>query len=102
MPLREYKFDRNILVVVKRTPKWKRTLIRGIEKAVIEGFEESTLWDVSGPNVARVGVETLVVIARMDLAGQSSSKVMAKKIVHLKQLATQAQNELAKNIKKRN
>ena len=51
-PLSEYKFDRSQLAVVKRNPKRKEALIGGIEKAVIEGFEESTLWDMSGPNVA--------------------------------------------------
>ena len=52
MPLSEYKFDHSRLVVVKRTPKRKKALIEVIEKVVMEGFEESTLWDVSGPYVA--------------------------------------------------
>lgn len=46
MPLSEYKFDRSRLVVVKRTPKHKRGLIRGVDKALVEGYEESTLWDI--------------------------------------------------------
>ena len=80
MPLSEYNFDRSKLVVVKRTLKRKRSLIRGIEKVVIEGFEESMLWDVLGPNVAHVSIETSVVIVGTALTGQSSSEVMAKEI----------------------
>ena len=69
MPLSEYKFDRSRLAVVRRTPKRRKTLVKGVEKVVLEGFEESTLWDISGPKVARVGVETSAVIAGMALAG---------------------------------
>ena len=51
---------------------------------MLEGFEESTLWDVSGPYVARVGMKTSVIIARMTLMGQSSSEAMTKEIARLK------------------
>lgn len=84
MHLSKYKFDRSQLVVVKITPKQKKALVKGIEKGVIERFEEITLWDVSGPNVARVGVENLVVITGMALTGQSSLEAMAKEIACLK------------------
>ena len=78
MPLSEYKFDRNRLAMVKRTLKQKRALIGGIEKVVIEGFEESMLWDVSGLDMSQVGVETSVVIVKMALVRQSSLEAMAK------------------------
>ena len=84
MPLSEYKFERSQLAMVKRTLKWKKGLVGGIEKDVTEGFEKSTPWDVSGPDVARVGVKTSAVIAGMALAGQSSSKAMAKEFALLK------------------
>ena len=74
MPLSEYKFDGSHLEVVKRTPKCRKTLIGGVEKVVLEGFEESTLWDISSPYVAQVGVETSVVIAGTALIGKSSTK----------------------------
>ena len=99
IPLSEYKFDRSRLVVVKRTPKCKRTLIGGTEKALIEGYEESTLWDISGPDVAHVGVETSFVITGMALIGQLSSEAMEKEILCLKQLVVQTQNELTDSIK---
>ena len=56
------------------------------------------LWDVSGPYVAQVGVETSIVIIGMALIGQSSMEAMAKEISQLKQSNTQAQNELAENM----
>ena len=84
IPLSEYKFDQIHLAIVKRTPKSRKALFGGIEKPIIEGFEESTLWDISGPDVARVAVETSTVIARMELDGQSSTKAMAKEIARLK------------------
>ena len=62
---------------------------------MVEGFEESTLWDTSGPYVTRVGIETSTIIARMVLVGQSSTEAMAKEIVVLKQSAAQSQAELA-------
>lgn len=99
IPLSEYKFDRIKLEVVKNTPKWKRTLVGGSEKALIEGYKESTLWDISGPDVSHVGVETFVVITGMALIGKSSSEAMAKEIIWLKQLVVQSQNELTNNIK---
>ena len=99
IPLSEYKFFCRRLVVVKRTAKHKRNLIGGIEKDVIECFEESKLWDVLGPYMARVGEETLVVIAEMALGGQSSSEAMAKENALLKESSTQDQNELSKNMK---
>ena len=43
IPLSEYKFDQSRLAVVKRTPKCRKTLVGGVEKDVMEGFEESTL-----------------------------------------------------------
>lgn len=69
MPLSKYKFDRSHLAVVKRTLKHKKTLFRGVEKVVMEGFEESTLWDIFGPDVAWVGLETSTVIVGMALGG---------------------------------
>lgn len=85
MPLSEYKLNRSHLPVVNRTLKCRKALVGGIEKFVMEGFEESTLWDISGPDVAQVGVETSTMIARMALAGQLSTKVMVKEIDHPKQ-----------------
>lgn len=84
MSLSEYKFDSSRLMVVKRTPKRKKALVGGIEKSMLEGVEEITLWDVSGSYVARVGMETLAVIAGMVLVGQLSPEVMEKEIAHLK------------------
>lgn len=69
MSLSEYKFDHTQLVMVKITPKRKKALVRWIEKVVLEVFEEITLWDVSGPDVAQVGVENLAVITGMALTG---------------------------------
>ena len=51
MPLNEYKFDWSRLVVVKQTPKRPKILVGSIEKPTVEGFEESTLWDIAGPEV---------------------------------------------------
>ena len=99
IPLSEYKFDHSKLVVVKRPPKHKRTLVGGVEKALIEGYKKSTLWDISGPDVARVGVETSTMIDGMALIGQSSLEAMEKQILNLKQLVVQTQNELTNSIK---
>lgn len=71
MPLSKYKFDRSRLVVIKRNPKHRKTLVGGVEKVVMDGFEESTLWDIFVLDVARVGVETSIVIARIALTGKS-------------------------------
>jgi hypothetical protein len=78
IPLSEYKFDRSKFFVIKRTPKQKRTLVGDAERALIEGYEESTLWDISGQDIARIGVESSVVIEGMAMAGQSSPEAMAK------------------------
>ena len=99
MPLSEYKFDRSRLVVVKRTSKCSKSLIEGVEKFVVEGFEESTLWDISGPDIARVGVEALAMIAGMALARQSSIEEMIKEIDCLKQFASWLQAELVEHTK---
>ena len=85
--------------MVKRTLKRQNILVGSLEKPTMEGFEESTLWDISGPDVTRVGVETLAVIAGMVLAGQTSTKDMAKEITRLKQSATQFQSKLAESVK---
>lgn len=71
----------------------------GLEKPVTEGFEESTIWNISGPDVARVSVETSAVIARMALVGQTSTEAMAKEITRLIQSTVQFQAELAKTVK---
>lgn len=42
---------------------------------MLEGFEESTLWDVLGPDVAQVGMETLTVIAGMHFSVVSPTKM---------------------------
>ena len=78
MSLSEYKFGRSHLVVVKRTLKYQNVLVGSLEKPIVEGFEESTLWDISGPDVSQVGVNTSVVIAGMALAIQTSTKAMEK------------------------
>ena len=78
IPFSEYKFDHSKFMVVKRTPKRKTTLVGGVEKALIKGYEESTLWDILGPDVARFGEETSAVIDGMALIGQSSSEAMEK------------------------
>ena len=69
IPLSEYKFDQTKFVAAKRTPKHKRSLIGGVEKALIEGYEKRTLWDISSLDVARIWVDNFVVIANMALAG---------------------------------
>ena len=71
----------------------------GLEKLVTEGFEESTIWNIAGQDVARVSVETSAVIARMALAGQTSTKAMTKEIAWLKQSTTQFQVELDETVK---
>ena len=78
IPLSKYKFDHSKLAIIKWIAKQKRTLVGGAKKALIEGYKESTLWDISGPDVAHVGVENSVVIAGMALVGQSSSEAMEK------------------------
>ena len=99
MPLSEYKFDRSHLALVKRTLKRWRILVGSLEKPTVKGFEESTLWDISGLDVTRVGVETSAVIAGMALAYQTSTEAMAKEITWLKQSATHFQAELVENVK---
>lgn len=86
--------------MVKKNPKCKRTLIGGVEKELIEGYEESTLWDISYPYVSHVGVETSIMIDGMDLIGQSSSEAMQKEILHLKQMVTQTKSEPTESIKR--
>ena len=66
---------------------------------MIEGYEDSTLWDISSPDVACVGVETSTMIAGMALIGQSSSETMAKEILLFKQLVAQTQNKQTDSIK---
>ena len=73
---------------MRRTPKCRKNLVRGVEKDVMEGLEESTLWDIYGPDVARVCVETSIVIAGTELARKSSTEVMVKEIACLKQSTT--------------
>ena len=99
MSLSEYKLDQSRLAVVKRTPKCRNALVDRIEKPVMEGFEESMLWDIYGPDVAQVGVETSVVIVGITLIGQSSTKAMAKEIARLKQSTTRVQAELTEHEK---
>ena len=63
--------------------------MRGLEKPVTEGFEESTIWNIAGQDVARVGVKTLTIIVGMALAIQTFTEAMAKEIAQLKQSAAQ-------------
>ena len=65
----------------------------------MEGYEESTLWDISSLDVSQVGVKTLAMIARMPLADQTSMKAMVKEITRLKRSATQFQAELGESVK---
>jgi hypothetical protein len=85
MWLSEYKSDRSHLVVVQQTPKCKKVMVGAIQKSAMEGFEETMLWDIFGLDVARVGVETLVIITGMEIVEQLSTKVMAKEIARLKE-----------------
>ena len=78
MSLSEYKFDQSHLAMVKRTPKCRKDLVGSLEKLTVEGFEEITLWDISCLDVARVGVETLVVIVGMAFSVQTSTEAMEK------------------------
>ena len=71
----------------------------GLKKFVTKGFEESTIWNISGLDVARVGVETSVVIVRMALVSQTSIESMAKEITQLKQSAVQFQAKLVESVK---
>ena len=66
IPLSKYKLDCNKLVLVKRTPKCKRALMGGAKKALIEGYEERTLWDILGPSMAHVGVETCWMVLKKE------------------------------------
>lgn len=70
-----------------------------LEKPVTKGFEEGTIWNISGPDLAWVSVETLVVITGMALADQTSTEAMAKEITRLKQSAIQFQDELEETVK---
>lgn len=99
IPLNEYKFDQSHLVMVKRTPKCWKILLGGLEKPITEGFEESTIWNIVGQDVTRVGVQTSVVIAGMALTGQTSTEAMEKEIARIKQFAAQVQAELAEKVK---
>jgi hypothetical protein len=63
--------------------------VGGLEKPIIEGFEESPIWNIVGQDVSRVGVVTSVVIVGMALAVQTSTDAMAKEIARLKQSAAQ-------------
>lgn len=83
IPLSEYKFDHNRLAMLKRTPKRKRALIRGIEKVVIEGFGESTLWYVLYPEVARISIETSLVIVGWPLQDSHPQRLWPKKLPDL-------------------
>ena len=80
MLLSEYTFDRSRLEVVKWTLKCQKILLGSIEKLIVEGFEESMLWDMSGSDVTRIGIQTLTVIVGMALAGQTSTESMEKEI----------------------
>lgn len=91
MPLNKYKFDWSRFAVVKQTPKCRNILLGSIEKPTVEGFEERILWDISGLDVARVGIETSVVIVGMALADQTSTEAMEKDISRLKQSTAQFQ-----------
>ena len=63
---------------MKWTLKHRKVLVGSLEKPTVEGFEESTLWDISGPDVTRVGVKTSAVIFGMALASQISTEGMEK------------------------
>lgn len=86
VPLSEYKFDKRRLVVVKRIPKRKKTFVEGKERVSIEGYDEHTLWDISGHDIAWVGIETLVVIIGMAMKGKSYCEAMSKDITILNHL----------------
>jgi hypothetical protein len=99
VPLSEYKFDRSHLAVVKRTPKRQKVLVGGLEKPVTKGSEESTIWNIAGQDITRVGVETSIIIVKMAFAIQTSTEAMAKEITQLKHSTTQFQAELAETVK---
>ena len=99
VPLSKYKFNRSHLDVVKWTPKHRKVLMGGLQKPVTEGFEESTIWNISGPSVSRVSVETSTIIIGMALTDQTSTEAMAKEITRLKQSAIQFQAELVETMK---
>lgn len=99
VPLSEYKFNKIRQAIVKQTPKHWKVLVGGLEKPITEGFEESTIWNISGPYVSRVDVETLAVIVRMAPTGQTSIEAMAKDITWLKQFTSQFQAELVETVK---
>lgn len=69
---------------------------------MVKGYDEISLWDISGLDMSRVGVETSAIIAGMALIGQLSSEAMEKEIVRLKKIVTQTQNELTENVKRAN
>ena len=89
IPLNEYKFDHNKLVVNKWNPKREKTLVGGVERELIEEYEERTLWDIWRQDIYQVGVETLAMIEGMAMVGQLSSEAMVKEIIRLKQLVAQ-------------
>lgn len=64
--------------MVKQTPKRNKTLMEGTKRLLIEGYEDNTLWDLSGHDIAQARVKTLVIIAGMAMARESSSKAMEK------------------------
>ena len=97
--LNEYKFNKNHLAVVKQTSKCQNILVGGLEKPVTKGFEESTIWNVTGQDVTRVRVKISAVITGMTLTGQTSTEAMAKEISRLKQSTTQVQAELSERVK---
>ena len=99
VPLSEYKFDRSRLAMVKRPPKRRKVLVSGLEKPVTKGFEESTIWNISGPDVAWVDVETSTVIVEMALTKQTSTEAMVKEITWLKQYVVQFQAALVEIVK---
>ena len=92
--LNEYKFDKRKLLVIKRTPKKRRISFGGRNKVMVEGYDKHTLWDVSGPNVTRIGVETSTVIVVMDLEGHTTFEFVTQDISRLTQVVAQLQNKL--------
>ena len=94
MSLSNYKFDRSHFPIFKWTLKHRKIIVGSIEKPITEGFEESTLQDISSPYVTQVGIETSATIVRMALSGQTSTEAMEKEIARLKQSPAQFQAEL--------
>lgn len=89
IPLSEYKFDKRNLVLFRRTPKRKKNFVEGKERVSIKEYGEQTLWDLSGHDVSRVGIETSVIIVGMAMVGKSSFKAMAKEITLFNHLVSQ-------------